>query len=359
MPDSGGTARQELPPLVDVDAVRQRLAAIFPDAFPDRAILVGKMAAQVVFVFLYGGFVEGGGRLLRPSLVYFFTAEQARRTKLDERLAWLSTAFKPGHRPSGKRWYADTSRESIRDDLMRNRLLVMGVLGRKEGVATTSSAPVYFLRPTFAALFDPSLSGASLNAAIGAWRQAHLAPGALKRMALKAQGVLTRQGDVFIELPDGTRMRVAAGPSSPILKAMVEQFAPRWLRKPVVLWISASDQKLQPLFVARARSVGLVFDPSNELPDLILADVDDPVRFVFCEIVATDSPVTVERKAALTKIAGQSGIEPQHLHFVTAFQDREAAAFRKTFSRIAPDSDIWFSTEPDLIVELRTATPAR
>jgi hypothetical protein len=359
MPDSGDAVRQSLPPLIDVESVRRRLAAIFPDAFPDRGILVGKMAAQVVFVFLYGGFVEGSARLLRPSLVYFFTVEQARRTQLAQRLAWLATAFKPGHRPSGKRWYADTSRESIRDDLMRNRLLAMGILGRKEGVATTSSAPVYFLRATFAALFDPALTGASLHAAIDAWRHEHLAPGALKRMALKAQGVLARQGDVFIDLPDGTRMRVAAGPSSPILKAMVEQFAPRWLRKPVVLWISASDQKLQPLFVARARSVGLEFDPSNELPDLILADVEDPVRFVFCEIVATDSPVTVERKAVLTKIAGRSGIDAHHLHFVTAFQDREAAAFRKTFSRIAPESDIWFSTEPDLIVELRTAKPGR
>ncbi len=359
MPDSDAPARQALPPLINVDSVRQRLAAIFPDAFPDRSILVGKMAAQVIFVFLYGGFVEGSARLLRPSLVYFFTAEQARRTRLDERLGWLSTAFKPGHRPSGKRWYADTSRESIRDDLMRNRLLVMGILGRKEGVATTSSAPVYFLRATFAALFDPALGGASLNAAIDAWRLAHLAPGALKRMALKAHGVLARQGDVFIDLPDGTRMRVAAGPSSPILKALVEQFAPRWLRNPVVLWISASDHKLQPQFVERARSVGLVFDPSNELPDLILADVEDPVRFVFCEVVATDSPVTVERKEVLTRIAGCGGINAHHLHFVTAFQDREAAAFRKTFSRIAPDSDIWFSTEPDLIIELRTAKPGR
>ena len=44
---------------------------------------------------------------------------------------------------------------------------------------------------------------------------------------------------------------------------------------------------------------------------------------------------------------------------LTAFQDGEAAAFRKTFSRIAPDSDIWFSTEPDLIVELRSAKPKR
>ena len=96
--------------------------------------------------------------MLRPSLVYFFTAEQADRIANTDRLVWLASAFKPGYRSSGKRWYADNSRESIRDDLMRNRLLAMGIIGRKEGVATTSSAPVYFLRAAFAALFDPALN---------------------------------------------------------------------------------------------------------------------------------------------------------------------------------------------------------
>lgn len=359
MADTRNTPLPHLPALIAVEQVRPRLAAIFPESFPNRSILVGQMAAHVVFVFLYGDFVEGKHRLLRPSLVYFFTEEQAQRTTAAERLAWLNTAFKAGHRPGGTRWYADTSRESIRDDLMRNRLLAMGIVGRKEGVPTNSSAPVHFLREPFAALFDPALDKATLHAAIDAWRARHLAPSALQRMALKAQGVLARQGDVLIELPDGTRMRVSAGPSSPILKAMVESFAQRWLRKPIVLWMSASDQKLQPQFMQRAAAVGLIFDPSNELPDLILADLEDPIRFLFCEIVASDGPVTPERKAALTAIARNSGIDAGQLHFVTAFQDREAAAFRKTFSRIAPDSDIWFSTEPDLIVEIRTAKVLR
>ena len=344
-----------LPALAPVDEVQRRLESIFPASFPDRSILVGRMAAHVVFVFLYGGFIEGSGRLLRPSLVYFFTAEQARRNASSQRQAWLATAFKPGHRPSGKRWYADNSRESIRDDLMRGRLLAMGIIGRKEGVATTSSAPVYFVRAAFAALFDPALGGTELTTAMATWRSDHLGTSTLKRMALKAQGVLARQGDVFIEMPDGTRVRVSAGPSSPILRAMVEDFAPRWLHKPVVLWISNSDQKAHPQFVKLAASIGLAFDASNELPDLILADLADPIRFLFCEIVASDGPVTAERKAALTTIARRSGIATDHLHFVTAFLDREAAAFRKAFSRIAPDSNVWFSTEPDLIVELRSA----
>lgn len=353
------SAALHLPALVRLEEVRRRLAAIFPESFPDRSILVGQMAAHVVFVFLYGGIVENSGRLFRPSLVYRFTAEQARRTKPEQRLAWLAVAFKRGHLSAGKRWYADNTREAIRDNLMRDRLRGMGIIGRIEGVPTTSDKPVSFLRESFAALFNPALTGVALDAAIDAWRSRHLSSSTLKRMALKAQGVLARKGDVYIEFPDGTRTRISAGPSSLILKAMIEDFAPRWLRNPAVLWISASDQKTPAQYVELAASISLVFDPRNELPDLILADMEHPVRFLFCEIVATDGPVTPERKSALTEIARQAGIDADCLRFVTAYDDREAPAFRKSISRIAPDSDIWFRTEPDLIVKLRSPIPGR
>lgn len=348
-----------LPRLPDVDEVRRRLALLFPPTFADRNILVGRMCAQVVFVFLYGGMVEALGPLFRPSLVYLFTNEQAARVTDEERRAWLASALKPGHRLGGTRWYADNSRESIRDDLIKNRLLSMGIVGRVEGIPTTSSKPVYFLQAAFAQLFDPELAMPSLVAAVESWRRTYLSRSALSRMSLKAKGALARVGDLLVTLPDGARIRVSAGPSAPILKAMVEQFAPRWLGQPVVLWISASDRKSHPQFVDLAATVGLKFDPSNELPDLILADLDEPVRFLFCEIVATDGPVTQARKSALTVIARQSGLDLKNLHFVTAFEDRQAAAFRKTFSRIASGSDVWFSTEPELILQLRTPSSGK
>lgn len=122
-----------LPALIPVEEVQRRLGFIFPLTFPDRGILTGIMAARVVFVFLYGGFSEGTGRLLRPSHVYFFTAEQASKTTDADREYWLSVATRPGNRPDGKRWYADTSRESIRDDLMRNQLLRLGIMHKLPG----------------------------------------------------------------------------------------------------------------------------------------------------------------------------------------------------------------------------------
>ena len=69
-----------LPPLLPVQEIQARLAMVFPESFPDRAILVGSMAARVIFVFLYGGFIEGHAQYLRPSYVYLFTEDQAQKS---------------------------------------------------------------------------------------------------------------------------------------------------------------------------------------------------------------------------------------------------------------------------------------
>lgn len=343
-----------LPQLLPVAEVRQRLAQIFPESFPDRSILVGTMAARVVFVFLYGGLIEGHDRYLRPSHVYFFTEEQTQLGTDADRIAWLQAANRPGHRPAGTRWYADTSREGPRDELIKNRLIPIGVVHKRAGVAITSSKPTYCLSEDFAALLAPGLTGADLDTAIATWRKKHLNAATLQRMALLAKGIDAKSGDVLIEMPDGTRIRVSAGPSAVITKGLIENFAPRHLAKPAVVWLSASDQKSYPQFVALSASVGLHLDLNAELPDLILVDLGEPSRFYFCEVVASDGPVTVERKKALLGLVRKSSIPESAAHFVSAFEDRQAAPFRKSFSQLAVDSWVWFRTEPDLLVILTT-----
>ena len=341
-----------LPPLVSVEEVRHRLGLIFPASFPDRAMLVGVMAARVIFVFLYGGCIEGAGRLLRPSHVYFFTADQAEKTLDEDRQQWLAVASKPGNRPEGKRWYADTSKETIRDDLMRNNLLRLGIMHKKPGFPVTSMSPINSLDDDFAQLFRPSLSGDALLKAAEEWRHKHLGAATLQRMALKAQGIHAKVGDVFIDLPDGTRMRISAGPSADITKGLVEDFASQHLANPAVLWLSASDKKTYSQFVELAASVGLKFDPGKELPDLILADMIEPVSFVFCEVVASDGPVTEARKEALLELVRASHIPEASVRFLTAYADRESPLFRKNFSKLAVNTLVWFRTEPGLVVNL-------
>jgi BsuBI/PstI restriction endonuclease domain/BsuBI/PstI restriction endonuclease HTH domain len=341
-----------LPALVGVGEVQRRLESIFPTAYPDRSMLIGQMAARAVFVFLYGGFLNSVQHHLRPIVICRFTAKQARRTDDEARRAWIASAFKQGFRPPGAPWYADNTRESLRDDLFRNRLVRMGLVTRKPGVPTNSSAPIYSLSDAFAALFEPALKGSTFDAAALQWREKHLAPEALARMVLKARGAMARSSDVIVEMPDRSRLRLAAGPSSLIVKALIEEFAPRWMVRPVVLWVSASDVKTQPHFVELAESVGFRFDAATLLPDLILADVGDPLRIVFCEVVATDGPIDDDRKAAFVKLSKASGIDRANLHFLSAYLDRESAPLRKTFHRVAVESDLWFTNEPDLLVRL-------
>ena len=338
--------------LVSLKEVQERLNQIFPEAFPDRRILVGTMAIRVVYVFLYGDFIEGSDCYLRPSHVYFFTAEQAQKTSQSERVKWCMDAGKPGFRPLGKRWYADNSRESIRDDLMRNTMLRLGIAHKQPGVAVTSSKPIWYLDKSFAALFHPLLKGRALDQAIAKWRESALDEGTLQRMALRAGGIQKKAGDVFIEMPDSSRMRVSAGPSSVIAKDVIEQYAQKHLEAPAVLWLSASDKKAYPQFVELAATVGLRFDLNAELPDVILADMIQPVKFVFCEVVATDGPVTEARRDALIKLIRRSRIPLSHVTFITAYEDRDASPFKKNFSQLAYNSYVWFRTEPDLLVHL-------
>ena len=349
MPNS---KRRALPPLLPVSEIKSRLNLLFPEEFPDRSILTGNAASRVLFVFLYGGFIEPEGRFLRPSFIYFFTDEQADQQGDEARLRWAGNALRPGFRPAGLRWYADNSRETIRDDLMRNQLVRLGVVGRRPGVPTTSSQPIYCLSITFATLFDPQLKDDQLAEAMAIWRKAHLSEASQSRMRLRAARLGADATDVLVNMPDGSRVRVSAGPSSLILKGIVEHFAPRYLDQPAVLWISASDKKIHPQFVEAAAVVGLKFQPNAELPDLILADLGDPVRFVFCEIVATDGAVTEARKADLLKIIRASNVPEARVEFLTAFEDREAGPFRKNFGALAGDGMAWFRTEPELLVRL-------
>ncbi len=349
------TGAPHLPPLPAVRQVQDRLQSIFPPQFERRALLVGDLCARAVFVFLYGGFIQGSGRFLRPSHIYLFTDEQAQRTDDDERLAWVASASTFGFRPPGKRWYADTSRETLRDDLIRNRLLVLGVVHRLLNVPTTSSRPIYFLPEHFAALFHPLVTGAALESEIDKWRSAHLDPAVLSRMRLRQAHLVSDAGDVLIDMPDRSRVRIRGGPSSSLMKGIVEQFAPRYFKQAAVLWLSGSDRKTWPQFVETAAAVGLHFSASEELPDLILADLSSESlpRFVFCEIVATDGAVTAQRKKALLRLVEKSSIPVEQVEFLTAFADRDAPAFRKNFGRLAEDTLAWFESEPGLLIRLQ------
>jgi hypothetical protein len=350
-----------LPPVIGRDDAEARLAAFFPrDAF--QSALSSKIAAAGVVAMLYvGSVVEEDdvlGRtspVVRPSTCLWLQDEVLeQRSTAADREAWfgassqkrklekLVTSWGITFRP----WYGDNTRETLRDEALRG-LADVGAVRDRRDLSTTSSSPRWALARPFAALFDPELTGDELHAAIEAWRDRHLNKGELVRL----RELRRRQGEnyaVKVALPNGEIRTLEAGAASQILRGIVEEWAPRRLKDPVVLIISEPGSKMPHVDKAMLDALGVTIDVGSLLPDAIIADIlAEPVEFWIVEAVNTDGPITERRKADLQMWAARQGIDPLSLRYLTAFLSRGDAAARKRLRDLASGTFAWFLDEPD------------
>jgi hypothetical protein len=344
-----------LPPYVPRDVVLARLQAIFPAGSPKRTFLTREMAGSTVFAMLYVGAVEGG-RYLSPKQVYRMSDEQAAMTSNESRIEYADDSERPGFAPRGRAWYADNSREPIRDETLRQGLVAMGAAMERSDIPTTSGKGRYCLASDFARLFDPDLTREVLDAAIAEWRRVHLSPSALARISIVRAGAGGDKDGVLVEFPgSGETRRLGAGDSSRIAKGVIQSFAPAFLTRPAVLWLSESANKVVSRDDLLAKKIGLNIDAARNLPDIILVDLGadgDDLLLVFVEVVSTDGAVTEERRAALFRLAADAGFAPHQVAFVTAFLDRAAPALRKNLDALAWNSFVWIASEPECIIGL-------
>lgn len=344
--------------VLDVDAVLARLRVLFPEGTPERARVTSLAAARTVFVMLYVGAVEGKGEWLAPKYVYRMGAGQSRRTSRHDRLAYLASVRRLGAPEPPDRWYRENTREVIRDEVLGRGLVPLGAVVVNPDVPTTSGRGRYALRADLAALFDPALDEAAFAEAAASWRAARLTPSALATVRVLAVAASGARGKVVVRLPSGEARAMGPGLSSVLTRAVVEVFAPRFLVNPAVVWISESRRKVVQQDDALLRLLGISIAPESLLPDVILADTADPLRFVFVEVVATDGPIHADRRARLAALVTGAGFAADQAIFVTAFESRARPAFRRAVHSLAWGSFAWFMSEPDHLMALDGPLPA-
>jgi hypothetical protein len=198
------------------------------------------------------------------------------------------------------------------------------------------------------------LKDAALETAIGEFQNAYLSKSALARVTIMRAGAAAGAVGVMVTFPNGETRQLAPGPSSFIAKGVVEVFAQKFLGKPVVLWLSESGNKVVVRDDSIANAIGLKIEADKNLPDLILADLAprEPL-IVFVEVVATDGAITPRRLEAIYEITDGAGFDRKQVAFLTAYQDRNSAGFKKTVAQLAWGTFGWFVSEPDQIVILR------
>jgi hypothetical protein len=281
------------------------------------------------------------------------TAEQAAKADDADRDAYASAVLSKSGQFAGARWYADNTREPIRDETLRDGLVAVGAMLRREDLPTTSGLPRYSLKADFAALFDPTLQGEELETEIGAFQSTHLSKSALARVTIMRAGATAAKAGVLVRFPNGETRQLAPGASSFIAQEVIEVFALRFLAEPAVLWLSESGNKVVLRDDRIAHAIGLWIQSDKDLPDLILADLgpNEPL-IVFVEVVATDGAITPRRQEALYAVTDAAGFDRAQIAFLTAYQDRQSAGFKKTVTQLAWNSFAWFASEPDHIVTL-------
>ncbi len=347
-----------LPGVPTLTLIAERLLLIFPEATAHRNYLIRDMAAKTIYVMFYAGAIEGTDRWVRPSQVTDMTDEQAALTDDNSRTQWVKMMLSNKKPKPTNPWYAANSREPVRDETIRTGLIPVRAVVVRPGIPTTSSKPTYALEGEFANLFSSDLVGDRLEKAIEEWQASHLSKAAITRQRLMKDYHHEASEAVQIRFPDGSLRTMEAGPSSLISKAVIEEFAPRFLKRPKVLWLSESGNKVGVQDNDLAKSLGLNIDPSRALPDIILVDLGEDqggadILVVFTEVVASDGPINQQRKDVLTALATEAGFDQEHLAFLTAFLDRSTQPFKKSIPELAWGSYAWFSTEPEYIIDLR------
>lgn len=80
------------------------------------------------------------------------------------------------------------------------------------------------------------------------------------RTALKRSGLTASKTGVSVRFPNGEGRQLSPGLSSVISKAVIEVYAPTFLKDPAVLWLSESANKVVKRDDDLAKSIGLNID---------------------------------------------------------------------------------------------------
>jgi hypothetical protein len=312
------------------------------------------MSAKTIFVMLYAGAIEGSGRFIRPDQVTKMSDSQAKVGDAVKRLDWARKSLVPGSLQNIRgRWYAANTREPIRDETLRLGLIALGAVVERTDIPTTSAKPRYALASHFVRVLSEAVARPKFaNRLIAQWQVEHLSPTALTRIDLIRRGAIHLHSSqrITVRFPNGETRLMRPGPSTLISKAVIEQFTPKFLLEPGVIFLSESGEKVVQRDDELARRIRLNLDYAKNLPDIILTDVHQgEPKLVFVEVVATNGVINEQRKRALLDSA--RGYDPAHIYFISAFLDRSTAAFRKLVSEIAWGTFAWFASEPLQLVK--------
>lgn len=149
-----------------------------------------------------------------------------------------------------------------------------------------------------------------------------------------------------VKISKGKKIELSPGVHSKLIKAIIEEFAPRFAPGSVLIYAGDTGKKWGYFDEALLNQLGVSVDSHGKMPDVVL---HYPERdwLLLVESVTSHGPVDGKRHEELTKLFKKA---KPGLVFVTAFPDR--STYKKYSADIAWETEVWIADVPDHMIHL-------
>lgn len=225
--------------------------------------------------------------------------------------------------------YDDIRRKNL-DYLVEAGLVVPSA--RRAGASTNDGTRGYAISKDAAKLLH-AFSSAKWPAVVKQFRETH---GSLS-VALQRPAAMPM---VAVAFPDGQKFQLSMGHHNRIQKAVIEEFLPRFVKKPRVLYLGDTAKKDLVVDLPRLKSRNLGLNQHDRLPDIVVLDEERNWLFLI-EAVHSSNPVSPLRHLALERLTARCNLGKV---FVSAFEDLKS--FAKWAPQISWETEIWVAADP-------------
>ncbi len=147
-----------------------------------------------------------------------------------------------------------------------------------------------------------------------------------------------------VRLATGKAMRLSPGNHSELIKAIIEEFAPRFVPGGVLIYAGDTGEKWGYFDKKLLAELGVEVDGHGKMPDVVLYY---PERgwLLLVESVTSHGPVDGKRHDELARLFASSKAGPV---YVTAFPSR--ASMTRYLGKIAWETEVWVADAPSHLI---------
>jgi type II restriction enzyme len=147
-----------------------------------------------------------------------------------------------------------------------------------------------------------------------------------------------------VSLQNGGMIKLSAGKHNQVQAAIVEQFAPRFVKDGILLYLGDTAKKNLFVDEKELKKLNIPIDQHSKLPDVVIYDSKRNWLFLI-EAVTSHGPVSPKRLIELEAFLKNCTVGKI---YVTAFAD--IAEFKKHSNNIAWETEVWLMETPDHMI---------